>query len=130
MVLLIDIYNEEMDECPESYTFDYDAEAGTITVPQDVFIMENAQPERNYNDAYGYYIQPVLHKGEPTVEEVVELPEGLTADEYHMQAVDGYFNTEHVGTVYVATLSAKGMGKGCAAGWYNYRRGWSVPGSS
>ena len=102
MYFLIDIYNEEMDECPESYTFDYDAEAGTITVPQDVYIMENAQPERNYNDAYGYYIQPVLHKGEPTVEEVVELPEGLTADEYHMQAVDGYFNTEHVGTVYVA----------------------------
>jgi len=106
MYFLIDIYNEEKDECPESYTFDYDAEAGTITIPEDVFIMENAQPVRNYIDAYGYYFQPEIYRGEPVVDKLVELPEGLTPDEYHMKATDAYFNSDYTGTVYVAVDGA------------------------
>lgn len=90
--LLLNRYDGEqnIDEYPEAVTFNFDKENGTIEVPEDIFLVENAKPVRDFY-GYGYYSGITIHKGAPVVPELVELPEGVKTAEYHFAAYDTYF---------------------------------------
>ena len=93
--LLLNRYDGEqnIDECPEAVSFNFDKENGTIEVPEDIFLVENAKPVRDYY-GYGYYSDITIHKGAPVVPELVELPEGVEAAEYHFAAYDTYYQED------------------------------------
>ena len=101
--LLLNRYDGEqnIDECPETVSFNFDKENGTIEVPEDIFLVENAKPVRDFY-GYGYYSGVTIHKGAPVVPELVELPEGVEATEYHFAAYDTYFKKDVEYAVQVA----------------------------
>ena len=83
-------YSQKIDEYPETVTFNFDQEEGVLEIPKDILFVENAKPIRDY-DAWGYYIEFTIHKGAPVMPELVELPEGVEAAEYHFEALDTYY---------------------------------------
>ena len=83
-------YDQNIDEFPETVTFNFDQEEGVLEIPKDILFVENAKPIRDY-DAWGYYIEFTIHKGAPVMPELVELPEGVEAAEYHFEALDTYY---------------------------------------
>ena len=101
--LLLNRYDGEqnIDECPEAVSFNFDKENGTIEVPEDIFLVENAKPVRDFY-GYGYYSGITIHKGAPVVPELVELPEGVETTEYHFAAYDTYFKKDVEYAVQVA----------------------------
>ena len=90
--LLLNRYDnsQKIDEYPETVTFNFDQEEGVLEIPKDILFVENAKPIRDY-DAWGYYIEFTIHKGAPVMPELVELPEGVEAAEYHFEALDTYY---------------------------------------
>lgn len=83
-------YDQNIDEFPETVTFNFDQEEGVLEIPEDILFVENAKPIRDY-DAWGYYTEFTIHKGAPVMPELVELPEGVEAAEYHFEACDTYY---------------------------------------
>lgn len=83
-------YDQNIDEYPETVTFNFDQEEGVLEIPEDILFVENSKPIRDYY-GYGYYTDFTIHKGAPVMPELVELPEGVEATEYHFAAYDTYY---------------------------------------
>lgn len=72
--------------------FTWDAETQTMTMPEDVLILEGADTE---GSAYGFWSTMTLYAGAPEVPEVVEAPADLQTEDYVFTAQDITFDEDN-----------------------------------
>ena len=70
--------------------FDYNPETRVLTT--DTYILEADSP--NDITCYSYFYQTKLYPGEPVTPELVVLPEGVTAEEYHFKGYEAYYEDQ------------------------------------
>lgn len=81
-------YDDETEELADAVTFDYDADTKTLVCNE--YILENGYADEVGFYDYFYYVK--LYPGDPA--EVVELPEGVVAKEYHYSGYDTYYEED------------------------------------
>ena len=73
------------------FVFDYDSTSGTLSLNSNYYILESLVPTV-LNQYVGYWSKLTLTRGEP--EYVVEVPEGLTAQDYLLQGTSISYNAD------------------------------------